>query len=99
MGRSAMLAACGIALAVACSRGGNQARDAGHRSADAGAATRHVLLELDAHEAAAFNGDLSLVDVKTVCGADDRRFLGELLDSSNPLDFKVPKRIADIKPA
>ena len=44
----------------------------------------------------AANGDYPAADPKTVCGADDRRFLAELVQGS-PLDYKVPLRLADIK--
>lgn len=43
-----------------------------------------------------FNGSLPPADPTTVCGANDRRFLGELLDG-NPLAYKVPKRLAEVK--
>jgi len=54
-------------------------------------------LTWDAPAAAAFNGTLPAADPTTVCGADDRRFLGELLQG-NPLEYKVPKRLAEVKP-
>jgi hypothetical protein len=52
-------------------------------------------LSWDGPAAAAFNGDLPPADPLTVCGSNDQRFLAELL-GGNPLDFKVPKRLADI---
>jgi len=54
-------------------------------------------LTWDAPAAAAFNGTLPAAEPTTVCGADDRRFLGELLQG-NPLEYKVPKRLAEVKP-
>ncbi len=81
------------ALVAGCShRGGSPKPDAA-----AGVSPRS--LEVDEQEAASLNGELPVVDVKSVCGADDRRFLVELANASNPLDYKVPKRLADVKPA
>jgi hypothetical protein len=48
--------------------------------------------------AAAANGDYPAALPKPVCGADDRRFVGELVQG-NPLDYQVPLRLADIKPS
>jgi len=56
------------------------------------------LLAFDEQAAVAANGDYPAADPKTVCGADDRRFLAELVQG-NPLNYKVPKRLADIKPS
>ncbi len=53
-------------------------------------------LSWDEPAAVGFNGDLPAADPVTVCGASDRRFLGELLQGS-PLDYKIPKRLADIR--
>jgi hypothetical protein len=53
-------------------------------------------LRWDEAAALKFNGDLPAAEPVKVCGADDRRFLGELL-GGNPLEFKVPKRLAEIK--
>ena len=54
------------------------------------------VLAFDEPAAVSANGDLPPADAKTVCGADDRRFLAELVLGS-PLDYKVPLRLADIK--
>jgi hypothetical protein len=46
--------------------------------------------------AIAANGDYPSAEPLAICGADDRRFLAELTQDS-PLNYKVPKRLADIK--
>lgn len=58
-------------------------------------APEQVLLAFD-DAAIAANGDYPAASPKTVCGADDRRFVAELVQDS-PLNYKVPKRLADIK--
>jgi hypothetical protein len=55
-------------------------------------------LSFDEQAAVSANGDYPPADPKTVCGADDRRFLAELTQG-NPLEYKVPFRLADIKTA
>ena len=55
-------------------------------------------LVFDEQAAVAANGDYPAADPTTVCGANDRRFLAELVDG-NPLNYRVPLRLADIKPA
>jgi hypothetical protein len=55
-------------------------------------------LVFDEAAAVAANGDYPAAEPKTVCGADDRRFLAELIQG-NPADYKVPHRLADIKTA
>ncbi|MBI3784041.1 MAG: hypothetical protein HY270_11640 [Deltaproteobacteria bacterium] len=59
-------------------------------------ASDQPLLAFDEHAAVAANGEFPSADPKTVCGADDRRFLAELTMGS-ALAYKVPKRLADIK--
>ncbi len=54
------------------------------------------LLAFDEQAAVTANGDYPTADPTTICGAEDRRFLAELVHG-NPLDYKVPKRLADIK--
>lgn len=44
------------------------------------------------------NGDYPAADPRTICGSDDRRFLAELAAAS-VLDYRVPLRLADIKPS
>ena len=46
----------------------------------------------------AANGNYPPAAPKPVCGADDRRFLVELA-TGNPFNYKVPRRLADIKTA
>lgn len=53
-------------------------------------------LSFDDPAAVEANGDFPSADPKTVCGADDRRFLAELIQDS-PLNYQVPLRLADIK--
>ncbi len=55
-----------------------------------------AVLAFDQEAAVAANGDYPSADPKTVCGADDRRFLAELTQGS-PFAYKVPKRLADVK--
>lgn len=61
-------------------------------------APQQAVLGFDDAAATAANGDYPAADPTTVCGADDRRFLAELVNGS-PLDYKVPLRLADIKPS
>jgi len=46
-------------------------------------------------QALAANGPVVPADPTKVCGATDRRFLGELLNG-NPLQYKVPYRLGDV---
>lgn len=55
-------------------------------------------LVFDEAAAVAANGDYPAAAPKAVCGADDRRFLAELVQG-NPLNYRVPLRLADIKPS
>jgi hypothetical protein len=61
-----------------------------------GPAPDQLVLAFDQQAAANANGDYPAADAKTVCGADDRRFLAELVHGS-PFDYQVPFRLADIK--
>jgi hypothetical protein len=61
-------------------------------------APEQAVLAFDDAAAAAANGDYPAADPLRVCGANDRRFLAELV-GGNPLDWKVPLRLADIKPS
>ncbi|HZR81824.1 MAG TPA: hypothetical protein VFD92_12060 [Candidatus Binatia bacterium] len=63
-----------------------------------GSAPEQPLLAFDEGAAVAANGELPGAPPKEVCGADDRRFLAELT-MGNPLEYRVPKRLADIKPS
>jgi hypothetical protein len=56
------------------------------------------LLAFTESAAVAANGDYPPALPKPICGADDRRFLVELTQG-NPFNYKVPKRLADIKPS
>ena len=93
-------------LAVAALVAGCSSSDSssGNRSADASTTTAAAqpadtsALSWDQPAATEFNGALPAADPATVCGANDRRFLGELLEG-NPLEYKVPKRLAEVKPA
>jgi len=56
------------------------------------------LLRFDEDAARSFNDAWGPADPEQVCGAADRRFLAELLgEGGSPLDYKVPKRLADVK--
>jgi hypothetical protein len=54
-------------------------------------------LAFDDSAATAANGEFPAALPSPVCGADDRRFVAELVQG-NPLNYKVPFRLADIKP-
>lgn len=54
------------------------------------------LLAFDEAQATSINGPALDADELRVCGADDgRRFLGEFL-TGNPLNYKIPYRLADV---
>ncbi len=54
------------------------------------------LLGFDDAAAVTANGDYPAADPKTVCVADDRRFLAEIIEDHTT---EVPKRLADVKTA
>lgn len=83
-------------VAVGCSSS-DGATDASTSTTAAAPASAEAL-SWDEPAATDFNGTLPAADPTTVCGANDRRFLGELLEG-NPLEFKVPKRLAEVNPA
>ena len=89
---SATLLSCALVVVGCSSSKGGAASGPGSTAASAADA-----LTWDSPAAAQFNGTLPPADPVTVCGADDRRFLGELL-KGNPLQYKVPKRLAEVKP-
>jgi len=60
--------------------------------------TVRPLLFFKESAAVAANGAYPPAAPKPICGADDRRFLAELA-TGNPFNYKVPKRLADIKRA
>jgi hypothetical protein len=60
-------------------------------------APEQAVLAFDEQAAIAANGDFPSAEPKTICGADDRRFLAEL--TQDPVHYKVPLRLADIKPS
>ena len=68
------------------------------RQPTARTAPAQPVLAFDEQAAVAANGEYPAADPKTVCGADDRRFLAELVQGS-PVNYQVPLRLADIKAA
>ena len=85
-----ILGLLGVLLVAGCGGGGD--------SPPIRTAPDQAALRFDDAAATAFNGDYPAADPETVCGAADRRFLGELI-GGNPLDFQVPLRLSDIKPS
>ncbi|MFM7069859.1 MAG: hypothetical protein ACKOYM_10420 [Actinomycetes bacterium] len=85
-----------VALA-ACSSKGNEQAGEGTTTSVKPTPAKAAALSWNTPAAVQFNGDLPSADPTRVCGANDRRFLGELL-AGNPLAFKIPKRLGEVKP-
>ncbi len=75
-----------------------QAEGAGAPDTAPAATPPRPLLAFDEDAAIAANGPALSADSVRVCGANDRRFLGELLQGS-PFDFKIPYRLGDVADA
>lgn len=85
-----------VALA-ACSSGGDDKAGGDNASTVKATPAKAAALSWNTDAAVQFNGTLPPADPTRVCGANDRRFLGELL-AGNPLEFKIPKRLGEVKP-
>lgn len=88
----ACVALCSLAVLALVGCGGDDDSQSSRTAPD------QPVLAFDDAAAVAANGDYPAADPLAVCGADDRRFLAELV-GGNPLNYKVPLRLADIKPS